>query len=259
MRVAVLGDIHQAWDRTPCAAPAGRRRSDLHRALAIHPRWGFDALIITVNGRFTRVAESATRRRISRDQRPAAHRLRRGASVESSSPKRGRFSTGAAELAIGLAIAAMQGIPGNDAAISAGMAGADDAGPARQTLGIIGLGESVNMSRGWHRVRHASWLESRLTDAAAAAVGAERRDSTTCCAKPMSSIHASLTKDSNLLDAQRIGLMKATAYLVNTARGPIVDEAALVGALEEANCRGRTRRLRSRTTPGHLTDSRTSS
>ena len=36
----------------------------------------------------------------------------------------------------------------------------------------------------------------------------------------------------HLVDARRLGLMKPTAYIVNTARGAIIDEAALVKALE---------------------------
>jgi len=41
-----------------------------------------------------------------------------------------------------------------------------------------------------------------------------------------------------LLDAGRLGLMKPTAFIINTARGPIIDEAALVRALAERRIAG---------------------
>jgi D-3-phosphoglycerate dehydrogenase len=42
----------------------------------------------------------------------------------------------------------------------------------------------------------------------------------------------------HLADARRIGLMKPTAVLVNVARGPVVDQAALVAALRERRIGG---------------------
>ena len=42
----------------------------------------------------------------------------------------------------------------------------------------------------------------------------------------------------HLLSARRIKLMKAEAYLVNTARGEVVDEAALIRALENGEIAG---------------------
>ncbi len=47
------------------------------------------------------------------------------------------------------------------------------------------------------------------------------------------SLHVPLTDDTrHLLDARRLALLKPTAVLVNTARGPVVDEEALAVALE---------------------------
>jgi phosphoglycerate dehydrogenase-like enzyme len=42
----------------------------------------------------------------------------------------------------------------------------------------------------------------------------------------------------HLVNTERIALMKPTAYLINTARGPIVDQAALTKALQENRIAG---------------------
>ncbi len=53
------------------------------------------------------------------------------------------------------------------------------------------------------------------------------------------SIHTPLTPETrHLIDARRLALMKPTAILVNTARGPVIDEAALAGALRDGRIYG---------------------
>ena len=59
--------------------------------------------------------------------------------------------------------------------------------------------------------------------------------STGCSPSPTSSaLHVPLTDETrHLIGARELGLMRPTAVLVNTARGPVVDEEALAIALEE--------------------------
>ena len=53
------------------------------------------------------------------------------------------------------------------------------------------------------------------------------------------SLHVPLTSETNhLIDARALSLMKPTAYLINTSRGPVVDEAALVEALKAGGIAG---------------------
>jgi glyoxylate reductase len=53
------------------------------------------------------------------------------------------------------------------------------------------------------------------------------------------SIHSPLNKDTrHQIGARELGMMKKTAFLINTARGPIVDEAALVRALTKKQIAG---------------------
>jgi glyoxylate reductase len=53
------------------------------------------------------------------------------------------------------------------------------------------------------------------------------------------SVHVPLTDDTrHLIGERELGLMRPTAYLVNTSRGPVVDEAALARTLAEGRIAG---------------------
>jgi D-3-phosphoglycerate dehydrogenase len=53
------------------------------------------------------------------------------------------------------------------------------------------------------------------------------------------SLHIPATTDTyRIMNAERIALMKSGAYLVNTALGSLIDEAALLAALESGHLRG---------------------
>ena len=81
-------------------------------------------------------------------------------------------------------------------------------------------------------MRVIAWSQN-LTAEAAAAHGVERVDKEALFRRAdVLSIHVVLSERSrHLVGAQELAWMKSDAILVNTARGPIVDESALVAAL----------------------------
>ncbi|MGQ9907873.1 MAG: 2-hydroxyacid dehydrogenase [Candidatus Flexifilum sp.] len=112
--------------------------------------------------------------------------------------------------------------------------GADVAGA---TLGIIGLGRI-----GRAVARRASGFAMRilaygpgLTDADAASVGAQRVDLPDLLRQSdFVSLHVPLTPTTRgLINRETLALMKPSAILINTARGPVVDQAALYAALRD--------------------------
>jgi len=104
---------------------------------------------------------------------------------------------------------------------------------AGSTLGIVGLGavgQAVARRAAGFGMQTIAWTRSGRAKAGVDAVSLEellqRSD--------FVSVHVALTEETRgLLDAGRIGMMKPGAVLVNTARGGIVDEAALARALDE--------------------------
>jgi phosphoglycerate dehydrogenase-like enzyme len=112
-----------------------------------------------------------------------------------------------------------------------------------KTLGIAGLGRIgryiAKIATAFEKMKVLAWGR-RLTPEEAASVGAERRElDDLLTSSDIVSIHATLSDETRgLIDARRLGLMKPTSYLINTARGPIVDEAALCAALTSGQIAG---------------------
>lgn len=102
---------------------------------------------------------------------------------------------------------------------------------AGATLGIVGFGKIgaavARRARGFD-MRVLAWTRHPKDDAGVEWVGFEdllRRSDVV-------SVHCALTPETRaLIGARALELMKPTAVLVNTARGPIVDQAALAEAL----------------------------
>ena len=148
-----------------------------------------------------------------------------------------------AELTWGLILALVRRIPTEDRAtregrwqVSCGL------GLKGKTLGVIGLGglgsRVAKVGRAFE-MDAIAWSQN-LTAARAAEVGATlvAKDDVLARADVVS-IHLVLgDRTRRLIGARELSRMKRTAYLVNTSRGPIVDEAALIAAVRQGTIAG---------------------
>jgi phosphoglycerate dehydrogenase-like enzyme len=111
-----------------------------------------------------------------------------------------------------------------------------------RTLGLVGLGnigrDLIDLARPFG-MRHLAF-DPYTTPEAAAAIGVELVELETVMRhSDIISIHCPLNDETRgLIDADRLALMKPTAYLINTARGPIVDQRALTDTLQARRIAG---------------------
>jgi phosphoglycerate dehydrogenase-like enzyme len=145
-------------------------------------------------------------------------------------------SVGTAELTLALVLALLRGVPHYDAEMKQGGWSVPYGRVLHgTTVGLVGVGKvgrRVARMVGAFEARALAWSPT-LDAARAAEIGVE--------AAPLErvfeeadvvSLHVPLTSATRgLVGADLLGRMKPTAVLVNTARGAIVDEAALVEAL----------------------------
>jgi phosphoglycerate dehydrogenase-like enzyme len=150
----------------------------------------------------------------------------------------GYADSATAELSLGLLISAARGLAVGDAVIRAGgfqMGVPVGIGLAGKTIGIIGLGRLGGYMSSYCRALRMDVIawSPNLTQEKAGAAGAKlvSKDELMATADAIS-IHMVLSPRSRgLVGAADIARMKPGAILVNTSRGPIVDEAAMLAAL----------------------------
>ena len=112
-----------------------------------------------------------------------------------------------------------------------------------KTLGIVGFGR---IGRAMARRANGFQMKTIYTDAVRAGasvekeLGAEYRDMNALLAEAdFISVHTPLLPETRgLFNAEKFGRMKPTAFLINTSRGPVVNEGDLVAALENGKIAG---------------------
>lgn len=155
----------------------------------------------------------------------------------------GTNSEAVADLAMGLMLSVARHIPSLDAQVKAGRwprtTGVELTG---KTLGIIGLGAIgkgvARRAAGFSMriVAHDPWMD--LAYAEQNGIRSVPLDELLACADFVS-LHLPLTPQTeNILNAERIALLKPGAILINTSRGGLIDEAALLRQLEAGRLGG---------------------
>lgn len=153
------------------------------------------------------------------------------------------FSNATIELTWGLILGLAKRIPEEDRGVRDGAWGVGlPRGLTGKTLGLLGLGDlgsgvaKVGLALG---MKVIAWSQN-LTAARCAEVGAELVGKDDLFRRSdVLSVHVVLSdRTRGLVGAREIALMKPTAYLINTSRGPIVHEKALIDALRSGAIAG---------------------
>ena len=160
--------------------------------------------------------------------------------VVSNTVGQGRHRDATAELALGLMLAVARAIPAADANMRSGWfqerlpAGRSMSG---KTIGIVGLGKLGTMMARYCKalgMNVLAWSQNLTAEKAEAEGAALVSKEELFKRSDVVSIHLVLSaRTRHLIDSDDLAQMKTGAILVNTSRGPIVDESALVAALRE--------------------------
>ena len=255
-KVAILDDFEELADTVP-AYQKLRERAEvaiLRKRLAISEHIiaalrDFDAILLMrerTSFSDKEYAQLPKLKLISQTGRTSKHldlanATQRGIAVSGTPPENGIVTT---ELAVALILALLRKIP------QVNLRMREEAWPAivgnslqGKTIGVFGFGrigrEVARIIKAFPNTRVLGYSRS-LTAARAAEVGAE-------CVAFESLLHESdiITVHINFneqtrgaIDAKEFAMMKRGALLVNTARGPIVSEAAMIAALESGQLGG---------------------
>jgi D-3-phosphoglycerate dehydrogenase len=156
----------------------------------------------------------------------------------------GSFGSPTSGIAIGLMLELTRHIGYENQRLHVGATWQATIGPDLEgmTLGILGLGKlgtrTANIAKAFG-MKVIAWSQNLTVEKAQeAGVGYVGKDDL-FRQSDFITIHVVLSQRSRgLVGARELILMKPTAYLINTSRGPIVDEAALIAALRDNKIAG---------------------
>ncbi len=143
----------------------------------------------------------------------------------------------------GLIIGLMRDLPRQEAALRKGLWQTSVGwGLEGRTLGVVGLGKlggrvaKVGQAFG---MKVIAWSQN-LTEERAAEIGATRVDKATLFEQAdVVTLHLILSDRSRgIVGAEDLARMKRSAFIVNTSRGPLIDQPALIAALQEGRIAG---------------------
>jgi phosphoglycerate dehydrogenase-like enzyme len=151
--------------------------------------------------------------------------------------------TGQAELTWALILASVRQLPAEVASFRQGgwqvSVGGDVNG---KTLGVLGLGNSGALIARYAQafgMRVIAWSQNMTTESASRHGAALVSKDELFGASDIVTVHLRLSdRTRGLVGARELALMKPRSYLVNTSRGPIVDETALLDALQQRRIAG---------------------
>jgi phosphoglycerate dehydrogenase-like enzyme len=150
---------------------------------------------------------------------------------------------GPTELTWGLIIGMLRHIPEEDQRTRQGKWGTEiGVGLKGKTIGLLGLGHIGSLMA---RIANAfdmnviAWSQNLTAERAAECQATYVDKDGMFEQSDILSVHVRLSdRTRGLVGAKELGLMKPTSYLVNISRGPIVDEDALIAALQRKSIAG---------------------
>jgi phosphoglycerate dehydrogenase-like enzyme len=257
MRVAVLDDYHRVFDADPAIARLRRRTAvdvytekiasleklkDYPVLIALRERTRFDAAFFERLPRLELIAQTGNHAyHVDVDAATRAGVLVGMASSDVQAM--GGVARSTIELTFGLMLAVMRRIPQTDQAMRRGewpsFAGRTLSGKKLGILGLGRIGREVALLAKAFGMQVLAWGPTLTAERATKSGATFMELDALLQAADIVTVQLKLSDESRgLLDERRLRLLRPQAVLINTARGAIIDEAALARILQDGAISG---------------------